>query len=304
VLVKLVRKSRSSLSGYMLAHVTRFGHPLFCARIGLCLGFCLLSLVARSDPFSTAWSESGQGKSQMRLIVGTPRTGHYAAAAEVKLAGEAITYWRTPGDAGVPPSFSFAGSENLGAADVAYPAPIRMNEQGLEAFGYRHDVVFPIAIRARDASKPVRLRLAMNYAVCDNICLPARGVAELQLPLSGTSPEDSKLADASTHIPISLTKDAIAKNIVIVASTSTPQPQWILTWKAEAPTDLFAEAPDGFDVETHALGGGRFAVIASPPPHFSRLAPTQFTLTTPEKAYAFSLNLDLPAQALSSKGTK
>ena len=124
----------------------------------------------------------------MRLIAGTARgQGRYAAAAEIKLAGAAVTYWRQPGDAGVPPTFSFQGSTNLATAEVAYPAPLRINEQGLEAFGYRGDVAFPIAVTARDPAKPVHLRLTLNYAVCDNICLPAKSVTELELPQTGAS---------------------------------------------------------------------------------------------------------------------
>ena len=43
---------------------------------------------------------------------GTPHgQGSYVTAAQIKLAGQAITYWRVPGDAGVPPTFSFRGSE-------------------------------------------------------------------------------------------------------------------------------------------------------------------------------------------------
>ncbi len=180
MVVKIVRNLHSRCSKFMLARARSFGHPHFWRRLSLGTGFCLVALAAKSDalksdPFVSAWSGSANDKAQMRLIAGAPHgRGLYAAAAEIKLSGAAITYWRTPGDAGVPPAFSFQGSDNLAAAAVAYPAPARIDEQGLEAFGYRGSVTFPIAVTARDPAKPVRLRLTLDYAVCDNICLPAK----------------------------------------------------------------------------------------------------------------------------------
>jgi DsbC/DsbD-like thiol-disulfide interchange protein len=290
----------------MLAHVTRFDHPLFWCRVGLGFAFCLVALAAKSDPFSSSWAISGNGKAQMRLIVGTPHgDGHYAAAAEIKLAGQAITYWRTPGDAGVPPTFSFTGSVNLATATVSYPAPLRINEQGLEAFGYRGDVIFPIAVIARDASQPVHLRLTLDYAVCDNICLPAHGIAELQMPQNGASSEDKTLTQAEARVPVPLTTDEAAKEIMIVSDPGASQPGWILTWNGEAPTDLFAEAPDGWDIETHRLDAKRFALVAAQQP-LKNPAPrvlTQLTLATPQQSYTFAADLMLPAQA-STAGAK
>ncbi|WP_297299710.1 protein-disulfide reductase DsbD domain-containing protein [uncultured Methylovirgula sp.] len=243
----------------------------------------------------------------MRLIAGAPRgKGLYAAAAEIKLAGAAITYWRTPGEAGVPPTFSFQGSENLGSATVAYPAPQRINEQGLEAFGYRGGVTFPITVVARDPAKPVRLRLMLDYAVCDNICLPAKSVAELQLPQNGTSAEEKLIAQAAARVPIPLTNGAVQKEIVITADQAAPQPRWILTWNGAAtPIDLFAEAPDGWDIETKKLADRKFSLVAIQQPlkGLPQRVSAQLTLTTAQQSYVFTVALDLPAQA-SSAGTK
>ncbi|MEW6437949.1 MAG: protein-disulfide reductase DsbD domain-containing protein [Pseudomonadota bacterium] len=243
----------------------------------------------------------------MRLIAGTPhRNGLYAAAAEIKLAQSAITYWRAPGDAGVPPTFSFQGSENLASAAVAYPAPQRINEQGLDAFGYRGGVTFPIAVAARDPAKPVRLRLSLDYAVCDNICLPAKSVATLQLPQKGTSTAEKLIAQAAGRVPSPLTKAAVEKEIVITADPAAQPPRWILTWNGAAlPIDLFAEAPDGWDIETKKLADRRFSLIATQQPLKGLRArvPTQLTLTTAQQSYVFALDLDLPAQA-SSAGPK
>ncbi len=300
----------------MVAQAPLFCHPLFW---GLGIGFCLVALTARSDslkpdslkpdssaPFSSAWSGTASDKAQMRLIAGTARGhGRYTAAVEIKLAGAAVTYWRQPGDAGVPPTFSFQGSTNLAAADVAYPAPLRINEQGLEAFGYRGGVTFPIAVAARDPAKPVHLRLTLDYAVCDNICLPAKGVTELELPQTGASDAEQLIAAAAVRVPLPLTKAAAAQKFVIAADPAAARPTWFLDWKGPEPSDLFAEAPNGWDIETHRLSARRFSLVAVQQP-LQGLSPrisTQLTLTTVAQSYVFSADLDLPTQA-STSGAK
>jgi DsbC/DsbD-like thiol-disulfide interchange protein len=308
----IIRNLLSRFSASMLAQAGGFDHPLFGRGLGLALGFCLAALGAKSDPvkadpFASAWSGSASDKAQMRLVAGTPHgQGAYEAAAQIKLAGQAITYWRIPGDAGVPPTFSFRGSENLDSAQVAYPAPQRLDEQGLQAFGYRGGVTFPITVKAHDPAKPVHLRLALDYAVCDNICLPARSAADLVLPQSGTSAEQDIIAQAEVRVPVPLAKDAVAKEIVITADPGAAPPRWVLIWKGKAPAgDLFAEAPDGWDIETHRLADGRFALVAVQQPlkGLPPRVPVQLTLTGPERSYVFTLDLDLPKRA-STLGTK
>ncbi len=113
------------------------------------------------------------------------------------------------------------------------------------------------------------------------------------------------IAQAQAHVPIPLTKDAIEKEIVIAADPAASQPRWVFTWKGPGvPVDLFAEAPDGWDIEAHRLADRRFALVAVQQP-LKGLTPrvtTQLTLTTARQSYVFGLDLDLPAQA-SSLGT-
>src|SRR5262245_31770733 len=81
----------------------------------------------------------GDARSAMRLIAGssaTPERAPIRAGIEIRLKNGWHTYWRYPGDAGVPPRFDFAGSQNVGSIEVLWPAPQRIPEQGLVAIGY------------------------------------------------------------------------------------------------------------------------------------------------------------------------
>jgi len=64
---------------------------------------------------------------------------------------------------------------------VRWPAPQRLADESGTSIGYKHDVVFPLDVVPQDAAKPVVLRLKIDYAVCEKICVPADGKAELTL---------------------------------------------------------------------------------------------------------------------------
>jgi DsbC/DsbD-like thiol-disulfide interchange protein len=149
----------------------------------------------------------GDARSAVRLIVGAPPAGKNATATTTLRAGIEVrlkpgwhTYWRYPGDAGVPPRFDFAGSQNVKSVDVLWPAPQPIREQGLIAIGYTSDVIWPLAVVPLDRAKPVTLRLKLDYAVCEKLCVPAQGKAELALA-GGPSSRAAALAEADARVP-------------------------------------------------------------------------------------------------------
>ena len=99
----------------------------------------------------------------------------FARALSCKLAPGWKTYWRYPGDSGVPPHFEFEQSENVKSVAVLWPAPLRFSDAEGTTIGYKDNVVFPLRIEAKDPSKPVTLRLKFDYAVCERLCIPVRG---------------------------------------------------------------------------------------------------------------------------------
>jgi DsbC/DsbD-like thiol-disulfide interchange protein len=145
----------------------------------------------------------GDFRSAVRLLAGSASAGAAAplrAGIEIRLKSGWHTYWRYPGEAGVPPRLEFAGSQNLKSVDIRWPAPQRIAEQGLIVIGYLHDLILPLDILPQDPAKPTKLRLKIEYAVCEKLCVPAEGKAELLLPVSRSS-RDAALADAETRVP-------------------------------------------------------------------------------------------------------
>jgi DsbC/DsbD-like thiol-disulfide interchange protein len=142
-------------------------------------------------------------RSALRLVAGS--TGN---AMPTLRAGIAMhinpgwkTYWRYAGDSGLPPVFDFGGSENVKSVTVLWPAPRRFPDgAGGNSIGYTGDIIFPLQILAQDASRPVTLRLKADYGVCEKICIPASGKAQLQMG-GGPSAEDAALSDAERRVP-------------------------------------------------------------------------------------------------------
>ena len=109
----------------------------------------------------------------------------FRAGVEIKLKEGWKTYWRYPGDSGVPPVLDFSKSQNVKSVTVLYPAPTRFPDgAGGNSIGYKGDVILPLHVVPQDAGKPVTLDLKLDYAVCEKLCVPAE--AKLELMLTGS----------------------------------------------------------------------------------------------------------------------
>ena len=103
----------------------------------------------------------------------------------ISLAPGWKTYWRAPGDAGIPPQFQWDGSQNVATAQFHWPTPGVMNQNGLRSIGYDKDVVIPVELTVPDAGAPARLRGGVLIGVCQDICVPMSFDFDAILPVSG-----------------------------------------------------------------------------------------------------------------------
>jgi DsbC/DsbD-like thiol-disulfide interchange protein len=113
--------------------------------------------------------------SRVRLVSGTVDVdGAPALVAGIQLRMDSgwKTYWRNPGDSGVPPSFDWTGSKNLKHAEVLYPAPHRFADAGGTAIGYEDQVVFPVKLTPERDGEPIDLKLAFAFGLCKDLCIP------------------------------------------------------------------------------------------------------------------------------------
>jgi DsbC/DsbD-like thiol-disulfide interchange protein len=237
--VSLVKRLRAAAEG-----------PKIAGALAVALSLVLAAAPAfAADAFSTDWAPTA--KSQARLIAGSGDL----AGFEIALAPGAITYWRDPGDAGLPPTLDFSLSDNVASVEPEFPAPKRIKEaDGGEAFGYDGGIVFPLRVKPRDPSKPATLKLNADFAVCEKVCLPAKARLELELPTAQASPHASAIDAALAAVPRAIPQ----KNFGTLEALNANSWRLCSAHEDGAPRDLFVEAPEGWWLKTapaHADGG-------------------------------------------------
>jgi suppressor for copper-sensitivity B len=175
----------------------RFGGP------GLAL---VLALAAPASAVAAATGWVGDNHAAARLISGAEASGSATtveAGLEIRLAPGWHAYWRSPGDAGIPPSIDWAGSTNLSHAEIAWPAPKRWSLEGFETAGYEDHVVLPITFTPAKPGEALAVHAKVDYAACANICVPYSANFEMFLPAGPASPasEAGLIAAARARVP-------------------------------------------------------------------------------------------------------
>jgi suppressor for copper-sensitivity B len=212
----------------------------------------LLSLLALFLLLSGAAMAAEREKhAEARLFSPVTATGDLKTvplALEIRLQDGWDTYWRTPGDAGLPPQLDWAGSENLDAAEMKWPAPHRLSAFGIDNLVYTEQVIFPLEAAVKTPGAPLDLKLRLDLLVCNEICVPETHDLSLSLPAGDAAPS----ADAALHraaldrLPLParegfsfgkayLHYDASNRNYLVVEAQSSAPP--------DDKTDLFAEHP-------------------------------------------------------------
>lgn len=126
-------------------------------------------------------------------------TGTHMAALHLRLAGGWKTYWRAPGDAGIPPRFDWAGSHNLAGVRMHWPRPSVFDTAGLRTIGFADELVLPLEFSLRDPSAPARISASVELGVCETICIPVTLRLSGELPAGGQA--DARILAALADRP-------------------------------------------------------------------------------------------------------
>ena len=215
------------------------------------------------------------------------------------------TYWRNPGDAGIPPHLDWDGSINLASAQVEWPAPKRFHDGFAWSIGYEDEVVIPINFEAENPERPIVLSLRFSYAVCAEICVPE------QVDLSGFVRQGETDAAASKMISGALKKvpDLLAKDapsyIASLERMNDAEGRFVEVklnaFEGAGEADLFAETADGVGLpvptrmEVKEAGGKpSFKVYLDGVPESEKNGPLslRLTLVWPDGALQQDWSLD------------
>jgi len=98
--------------------------------------------------------------------------GTHMAGIRIRLADGWKTYWRSPGDAGIPPRFDWANSRNIDSIRMYWPRPIMFESSGLRSIGYKNEVILPIEFTPVQPGQPIRISGRIEIGVCEDVCIP------------------------------------------------------------------------------------------------------------------------------------
>ncbi|MDM7933386.1 protein-disulfide reductase DsbD domain-containing protein [Tabrizicola sp.] len=179
-------------------------------------------------------------------------SGAHMAAMDLSLAPGWKTYWRSPGDAGIPPRFDWSASSNVKSVRIHWPRPSVFEVNGLQTIGYHNRLVLPLEVTAIDPARPVLLAVQVELGVCDDICLPASLTLASELTTPG-APDDSisnalaqraETAGEAGVTRVTCTIDPIADGLRLTARLRLPDPGTpeVVAFETSDPAVWVAEA--------------------------------------------------------------
>ncbi|MEN2980761.1 protein-disulfide reductase DsbD family protein [Tistrella bauzanensis] len=274
------------------------------------------------------WVEGPQ--SAVRLVVAPPVPGGGAAAGAVmagldfRMAPGWKLYWRSPGDAGLPPAIDTTASPQIGDARILWPLPERFTAfDTIHTYAYADRVLLPVRLR-QSAEAP--LRLTVDYQVCEALCIPVRADLALDAPSGAADPLDRTAQEARALVDAGLARvppvvvDAVASPFAAVsaglvdARADRPARLVVEAKSVEGfglDADVFIEGPDGFAFtppERRLLGDGhtaRFVSEVLPPTADARLLgeTLRLTLVDPRSDVAALRAVETTAQVVPAPAT-
>lgn len=154
----------------------------------------LLFLALMLGQLTSAGAESGaaipENVMQLSVLQGYRTTqGTHMAALRIQLQPGWKTYWRAPGDGGIPPQFDWAGSENIKSVKFHWPRPKVATNNGLRTIGYSDEVVIPIEFSPHSKAATIALKGRVDLGVCNDICLPMSVAFSANLPPNVDKPD-------------------------------------------------------------------------------------------------------------------
>jgi DsbC/DsbD-like thiol-disulfide interchange protein len=257
--------------------------------------FLILSVFsAIAQPLSSPSGAKGF-HSQVRLLSGGKQGDVWLAGIEFTLDQGFKTYWRNPGESGLPPRFDWSGSENAASIEVQWPAPKRHEDAAGVAYVYGRKVILPVVVKPEQAGKPVKLALSVDYGICKDICIPAH--AELSLPLSDPGTDRTAIGQFQAHVPVPQPLGASGDVAVVSvkANAQADKPAFVVTVRTPTGTkpSLFAEGPENWYLSTSTPDAdNRFTVTVEEKPKSAGPASLRLTLVAGGKAVETEVSLD------------
>jgi thiol:disulfide interchange protein DsbD len=124
------------------------------------------------------------------------------------------TYWKNPGDSGLPTTLSWELPAGVTAGAIQWPVPQRLPVGPLVNYGYEGDLLLavPLTVGPEFKGETLAVKLRGDWLVCKEVCIPESGEFALQLPAAAASAGNAALFErARAALPQALPAQAVVK---------------------------------------------------------------------------------------------
>lgn len=101
-------------------------------------------------------------------------------------------YYKESGDAGLPTKIEWKLPAGFTAGDLLWEKPHKFIDSGITTYGYSNKTLIAAKIKAPSnlpLDKPIRIEANSSWLSCNEVCLPGKGTASIELPVSGATPD-------------------------------------------------------------------------------------------------------------------
>ena len=224
--------------------------PILWGKLSRCMPAVMATLLLLTGQPVAAAEPSDVMGLDMRLIAGPVEGAKAKVGLALDLRPGWTTYWRYPGDSGVPPEIDTSGSTNIAGVTIGFPPPERIIHGPEQTIGYRSPVTLLLDVTLTDPAKPAHLTMVARAGACRDVCLPVEATLDLELdPKVAVSPSDRQmLAAVESSLPKPV-KAGEPFSVIALERSGATKPATV-TFKVTAPatklTDIFVEGPEGW----------------------------------------------------------
>jgi suppressor for copper-sensitivity B len=235
-------------------------------------------------------------------VTGTSRLERLPLGLEFHLGPGWKIYWRTPGEAGLPPSLTLGLADGTTLkTDISWPVPQRFDAFGFDNFGYADYVILPVSISGFSVGAPQQIRGRIEALVCKEICVPLAEDVDLDLADGPASPSlyAREIAQFAARVP----RPGGASGIPMPTVTQV-EDTLLLDFGSTGPAidEIFVEGLDGtaFKKPVYADGVAQIAMTDAP----ASLAGQSLDLTIVAGADFRSVRVQVAAAADTDAGDR
>jgi thiol:disulfide interchange protein DsbD len=109
----------------------------------------------------------------------------FTVGLQLRMAPHWHTYWKNPGDSGLPTKIQWVLPEGWKAGEIQWPYPKPLPIGPLVNYGYEDEVVLLTELTPpANASRPASIKARAEWLVCKDVCIPEKGELDLAMPVS------------------------------------------------------------------------------------------------------------------------